>query len=268
MLQYPVQLPPLSLSSSKRTTAPGRDRDLDDRRNGHSRLAQLAVHDRIVAPRPPSLAISPLTTSIALSRNSSSSVSTYPSPLPSPISSTPAKPIHRSPLVSSSRQLPSPVPRSPHPLRSDLPSFDTRSSGTSSISSFIVDVLTQGDLVGEGLNLQGEVIQRVPISSSEPRVDDDEPAKEFEVVRKLGSGSYAVVYLVREVLSRPQPSDDGHAITIGRMDLDDGSPGNQSTEYGREYAIKVLSKANLDEEALEAQLFEVRCYMRIERSKY
>ncbi|KAI0373388.1 kinase-like protein [Pilatotrama ljubarskyi] len=256
MLQYPVQLPPLSLSSSKRTLAPGRDRDVDDRRNGHSRLAKLAVHDRIVAPRPPVLPISPLSNSIALSPTSSASVSTYPSPLPSPISSTPAKPIHRSPLVSSSRQLPSPVPRDPHPLRSDLPSFDNRSSGRSSISSCVVDVLAQGDLVGEGLYLQGEVISRVPISSSEPRVDHDEPAGEFEVVRKLGSGSYAVVYLVREVLSRPQPSDDGHAIAIGGMDLDDGSPGNQSTEYGREYAIKVLSKANLDEEALAAQLIE------------
>jgi len=31
----------------------------------------------------------------------------------------------------------------------------------------------------------------------------EEPTKEFEVVRELGSGSYAVVYLVREVLSRP-----------------------------------------------------------------
>ncbi|KAI0633358.1 kinase-like protein [Trametes polyzona] len=256
MLQYPVQLPPLSLSSSKRTPAHGRDRDNDDRRNGHSRLAKLAVHDRIVAPRPPALPLSPLSNSIALSPTSSVSASTYPSPLPSPISSTPAKLIHRSPLVSSSRQLPSPVPRSPHPLRSDLPSFDNRSSGHSSISSYIVDVLSQGDLVGEGLCLQGEVITRVPISSSEPRVDYDEPAKEFEVVRKLGSGSYAVVYLVREVLSRPQASDDGHAITLGRMDLEDGSPGTQSTEYGREYAIKVLSKANLDEEALEAQLFE------------
>ncbi|KAH9855258.1 kinase-like protein [Lenzites betulinus] len=254
MLQYPVQLPPLSISSSKRTH--GRDRDLDDRRNGHSRLAKLAVHDRIVAPRPPALPLSPLSNSIALSPSSSASVSTYPSPLPSPISATPAKPIPRSPLVSSSRQLPSPVPRSPHPLRSDLPSFDNRSTGRSSTSSYIVDVLSQGDLVGEGLCLQGEAITRVPISASEPRVDHDEPAKEFEVVRKLGSGSYAVVYLVREVLSRPQPSDDGHAITIGRMDLDDGSPGNQSTDYGREYAIKVLSKANLDEEALEAQLFE------------
>lgn len=105
--------------------------------------------------------------------------------------------------------------------------------------------------------LQGETVKRVLISSSEPRVDHDEPAKEFEVVRKLGTGSYAVVYLVREVLSRPIPSDDGHATALGRMDLDDGSFGNQSTEYGREYAIKVLSKANLDEDALTAQRFEV-----------
>ena len=125
------------------------------------------------------------------------------------------------------------------------------------MSSSLVDILSQGDLVGEGLCLQGEIISRVPISSSEPRVDHDEPAKEFEVVRKLGTGSYAVVYLVREVLSRSLPSDDGHVAAIGRMDLDDGSPGNQSTEYGREYAVKVLSKANLDEDALTAQLFEV-----------
>ncbi|KAI0743828.1 hypothetical protein C8Q80DRAFT_1107190 [Daedaleopsis nitida] len=257
MLQYPVQLPPLSLSSSKRTPAPGRDRDFDDRRNAHSRLAKLAVHDRIVSSRPPILPVTPPSIPSALSPSSSASVSTYPSPLPSPVS-TAAKPIHRSPLTSSPRQLPSPVPRSPHPLRSNLPSYDDRShsSGHSSVSSSTVDILSQGDLVGEGLYLQGETVYRVPISSSEPRVDYDEPAKEFEVVRKLGTGSYAVVYLVREVLSRPLPSDDGHAIAIGRMDMDDASFGNQSTEYGREYAVKVLSKANLDEEALTAQLFE------------
>ncbi|KAI0690200.1 hypothetical protein C8T65DRAFT_711702 [Cerioporus squamosus] len=256
MLQYPVQLPPLSLSSSKRTPTHGRDRDLDDRRNGHSRLAKLTGHDRVVPPLPPTISVTPLNIPTALSPTSSASVSTYPSPLPSPISTTPAKLIHRSPLTSSPRQLPSPVPRSPHPLRSEIPSFDgrSRSSGHSSMSSSTVDVLSQGDLVGEGLYLQGEIVTRVPISSSEPRVDYDEPAKEFEVVRKLGTGSYAVVYLVREVLSRPLPSDDGHAI--GRMDLDDGYFGNQSTEYGREYAIKVLSKANLDEDALTAQLFE------------
>ncbi|RPD78274.1 hypothetical protein L226DRAFT_456926 [Lentinus tigrinus ALCF2SS1-7] len=259
MLQYPVQLPPLSLSSSKRTPAHGRDRDIDDRRNGHSRLAKLTVHDRVVPPLPPTIPVTPLSIPTALSPASSASASTYPSPLPSPVLPTSlAKPIHRSSLTSSPRQLPSPVPRSPHPLRSELPSFDgrSRSSGHSSVSSSIVDVLSQGDLVGEGLYLQGEIVSRVPISSSEPRVDYDEPAKEFEVVRKLGTGSYAVVYLVREVLSRPVPSDDGHAIAVGRMDLDDGSFGNQSTEYGREYAIKVLSKANLDEDALTSQLFE------------
>ncbi|PIL34178.1 hypothetical protein GSI_03889 [Ganoderma sinense ZZ0214-1] len=258
MLQYPVQLPPLSLSSSKRAPA-GRDRDHDDRRNGpSSRLAKLPLHDhRIVSPRPPILPVTPLSITTALSSPSSSSDSTYPSPLPSPVSHS-AKLIHRSSLTSSPRQLPSPVSRSPHPLRSNLPSFDDRSgsSGHSSVSSSTVDVLSQGDLVGEGLCLQGEIISRVPISSSEPRVDYDEPAKEFEVVRKLGTGSYAVVYLVREVLSRSPPSDDGHVAAFGRMDLDDGSPGNQSTEYGREYAVKVLSKANLDEDALTAQLFE------------
>ena len=264
MLQYPVQLPPLSLSSSKRTPAPGRDRDQDDRRNGSSKLAKRAVHDRIVASRPPIASISIPST---LSPASSASASTYPSPLPSPGLVASAKLIHRSPLTSSPRQLPSSIPCSPHPLRNNLPSFDSRSmsSGQSSLSSGIADVLSRGDLVGEGLFFQGELIERVPISSSEPRADYDELAKEFEVVRKLGTGSYAVVYLVREVLSRPQPSDDGHA-TIGRMDLDDGSSGSQSTEYGREYAIKVLSKANLDEEALTAQLFEVRtAYMRVQR---
>ena len=116
-----------------------------------------------------------------------------------------------------------------------------------------------------GRNLvRRKVILRVPISPSEPGVDCDEPAREFEVVRKLGTGSYAVVYLVREVLSRPQPSDDGHAATLGRMDFDDVSSGHSSTEYGREYAIKVLSKANLDQEALTAQLFEVSsAYMHV-----
>lgn len=121
-----------------------------------------------------------------------------------------------------------------------------------------MDVLAAGDLVGEGLSLQGEPIARVPMSASDPRTDYDGLAAEFEVVRRLGTGSYAVVYLVREVLSRPAPSDDGHCAAVGRMDFDDAVSARQSTEYGREYAIKLLSKANLDEDALAAQLFEVR----------
>ncbi len=91
---------------------------------------------------------------------------------------------------------------------------------------------------------------------------DPEPAREFEVVRRLGRGSYAVVYLVREVLERGrQFSDDG--CIGGRMD---GADPNTSVDgtlrtsrvYGREYALKVLSKANLDEQAISAQMAEVR----------
>lgn len=123
-------------------------------------------------------------------------------------------------------------------------------------SSFpIEDVLAQGDIVGEGLMLHGEVLRLV---GSANEMDDNTPAKEFEVVRVLGTGSYAVVYLVKEVLFRPPPSDNGH-MDIGSMDMDSTS----QTKYGREFAIKLLSKANLDEEALTAQMSEVRCLIAV-----
>jgi len=114
-------------------------------------------------------------------------------------------------------------------------------------------VLSQGDVVGESVLLQGEPIRLV---SNPPTVDSEAPAQEFEVVRHLGTGSYAVVYLVREVLSRPVPSTDGH-ISIEGMELDDKLTGRPSIEYGRNFAIKCLSKANLDGEALAAQKAEV-----------
>lgn len=76
-------------------------------------------------------------------------------------------------------------------------------------------------------------------------------AKEFQVIRRLGTGSYAVVYLVREVLSRNPVSDDGH---VGVLDL---GPTPPPIVYGRSFALKVLSKANLDSAALTAQLTEV-----------
>lgn len=130
-------------------------------------------------------------------------------------------------------------------------------------------MLSPGDLVGEGLPLQDDIVNKVLISA--PHFDSarEEPATEFEVVRKLGTGSYAVVYLVREVLERgivaasPSSSVDGHVAAVGKMDMDsDDGYGYVVREreeriYGREYAIKVLSKANLDPESLEGQLFEV-----------
>ena len=199
MLQYPVQLPPLSLSSKLRT---------DIRRPND--LPRHRFVSRSPPPPPPPL-------------------------IPSNLS--PSSPIF--------------FPNSP----------SSKSSVHSSISSSTIeDVLAPGDFVGQGGSLQGESIRLVSIGDS-PSVLDHyrEPATEFQVKRRLGHGSYAVVYLVQEVLYRPQPSDDGHMPTMGMMELD--SPSSPQTLYGREYAIKCLSKANLDEEDLAAQMSEVRLFI-------
>jgi hypothetical protein len=146
--------------------------------------------------------------------------------------------------------LPQPVPRSSRP-----------SQVRSTISSHVEDILSPGDIVGDGIPLLGELLRLVPNQSAEqaPLADFRELAPEFEVVSKLGTGSYAVVYLVREVLSRSPPSEDDHVYPGGRLELDDTSSMRAPTEYGREYAIKLLSKADLDEEDLYAQLTEVTC---------
>ena len=157
--------------------------------------------------------------------------------------------------------LPQAVPRPPYSSShyNDF-SLPTSSKAPSSLSSHIEDVLSHADIVGEGIPLLGEPLRLVANRSAEhaPAADHQEPATQFEVVRKLGSGSYAVAYLVREVLSRSSPSEDDHIYPGGRLELDDASISRSlPTEYGREYAIKLLSKADLDEEELVAQLTEV-----------
>jgi hypothetical protein len=110
-------------------------------------------------------------------------------------------------------------------------------------------------------NLLGEALRLVSNRFAEhvPAVDHQEPATEFEVVRELGTGSYAVVYDVREVLSRSPPSEDDHFYPGGRLEFDDVSVSQSPpTEYAREYAIKLLSTADLDEEELVAHFTEVR----------
>lgn len=159
--------------------------------------------------------------------------------------------------------LPQVVPRAPYASThsNDFPRPPSSSKEHSSLSSHIEDVLSHGDIVGEGIPLLGEPLRLVANSSAGhvPAADHQEPATEFQVVRKLGTGSYAVVYLVREVLCRSPPSEDDHFYPGGRLELDDASaPRSPPTEYGREYAIKLLSKADLDEEELVAQLTEVR----------
>jgi hypothetical protein len=127
-------------------------------------------------------------------------------------------------------------------------------SAKSSASSIIDDVLAIGDLVAQGGTLQGETIRLVSIRGSSPH---QELATEFQVKKRLGHGSYAVVYLVQEVLHRTLPSDDGHMPTMGVMDLDANTASHPGTVYGREYAMKCLSKANLNDEDLAAQMSEV-----------
>ncbi|KAH9485259.1 Negative regulator of sexual conjugation and meiosis [Psilocybe cubensis] len=199
MLQYPLQPPPLSLSSHK------------------------------PSPRDFDYPLSPL------------SISTNLPSSPSP--TTPNLP--RSPYLSS-RQLQLPVsnrlPKSP--------------SDSQSIPSYSVDdVLAPGDVVGEGFFLQGEPIRLVSNGAADSH--HTVPAREFEVIKQLGTGSYAVVYLVQEVLSRPAVSEDGHMSTIGHMDFEIKSLSSSQIVYGRKYAIKCLSKADLDEEALAIQMSEV-----------
>lgn len=101
--------------------------------------------------------------------------------------------------------------------------------------------------------MQDHLIRLSPTPVSDHNTDFG-LANEFEVVRKLGTGSYAVVYLVREVLSRTQPSEDGHC---GALDLGDATRSKSYVTYGRDFALKCLSKANLDQDAIAAQMTEV-----------
>ena len=196
--------------------------------------------------------------SLFSARPNSLSASTNLSPSPSSSPSIPSATRSRSPYISSG-QSSSPMPF--HNPQNAVPISPTYSHSSSIAPSVDPGVLAPGDVVGEGISLQGELIRLVSIGSSStlPNPGHREPATEFEVVRRLGTGSYAVVYLVQEVIFRPAPSEDGHMSTIGSMEFsDDGTfVRNPETVYGRNFAIKCLSKANLDKDALAAQMSEV-----------
>ncbi|EIW67802.1 hypothetical protein TREMEDRAFT_39946, partial [Tremella mesenterica DSM 1558] len=110
------------------------------------------------------------------------------------------------------------------------------------------DIMYSGMLFGEGREFQGEVVEPAvrKLSDDEAlplrrggsevnhvRENGHAPEKKtYQVIRQLGSGSYAVVYLVREKGGKR-----------------------------REYALKCLSKQNLEEEQLETQLFEATIHL-------
>ncbi|KAF8497668.1 hypothetical protein JB92DRAFT_3084649 [Gautieria morchelliformis] len=177
-------------------------------------------------------------------------------PSPSPLS-TPSRPIPRSPYVNIS-------PQRLSRLESDNTSARSLPHALSPVA--LEDVLNEQDWVGEGLRLLGEHIRPVPVPNAPTSPALQDPAKWFEVVRKLGSGSYAVVYLVREIISTDNnPLSDDHQLAFGDdLELDvPQQPSGPAVTYGREFAIKCLSKANLNRDALEAQLFEATVHQSI-----
>jgi len=144
----------------------------------------------------------------------------------------------------------------------DNPIPTTPSTPPSHEDPEVEDVLAPGDIVGKGSLLKGDVVSLLPSDNDE---DEDE---QFHVIKELGKGSYAVVYLVHQVPrgaapSRPRSntadsSEDGHIL--GHMDSEEplAKPAHQPAKtYGRQFAIKCLSKANLDKEGLGIQMTEV-----------
>lgn len=246
MLQYPIALPSLSGSSHHHKSAARSNNNNDPSRSALAKRAPATAAAAIQKDLP---SRSPLSHSTSI--------------LPPPSPTSPTKP-PRSPYLSARHPSgPLSIP-SPHPLsatststRHQLPS--PQESRRSSLCSALEDVLIPGDIIGQGAILQGQVLSLVSLDDNVARsfefANSEEPAREFEVVRRLGAGSYAVVYQVREILYRPPSSDDGHPSAAGTMDMEDRY--RPSTVYGREFAIKCLSKADLDEEALEAQMAEV-----------
>lgn len=122
-----------------------------------------------------------------------------------------------------------------------------QSSYGKAIGSDDETVFRPGERFGSGLPLRGEVVEHVdpttrlqasgrslPINGvpASPAPSSTFNNKVFEVVRKLGSGSYANVYLVREVGG-----------------------------VGQEYALKCLSKQDLEQDSLDVQLFEATIHL-------
>jgi len=105
------------------------------------------------------------------------------------------------------------------------------------LTSPMTELLVPGDQVGQCLTLNGSPIDFVCAGSSANGLP--QPAKTFEVVKRLGFGSYATVYLVRENI---KPTANRHVAEPVRR---------------RHYALKCLAKDEIDGVAVDAQMAEV-----------
>ncbi|GAA6020461.1 hypothetical protein JCM10207_000008 [Rhodosporidiobolus poonsookiae] len=145
----------------------------------------------------------------------------------------------------------------------------------------LVDVFDEGERIGVDVWLEGRggwvrdcFAGRADVDGKAPGNGLDGP-KQLEVERRLGEGTYAIVYLVREVLYDPDPNDDDLLSPIDPLasfEFDD-APSSTSRPrlhswaseyessvaaqakptYGQYYALKCLCKKNLTEDLIEVQ---------------
>ncbi|KAK0550316.1 hypothetical protein OC844_006744 [Tilletia horrida] len=146
----------------------------------------------------------------------------------------------------------------------------------------LVEIFEPGERLGPGLIHDGHPIQIAHTSEGFRAQDRDDSGSQLEIVRKLGEGSYAVVYLVREII--PLPADSQDANGSGRASIDDmdqysrtlrASDSPWSSPYpptrklppskptGRKFALKCLCKRHLDSTHLEIQRLEATIHQSI-----
>lgn len=113
--------------------------------------------------------------------------------------------------------------------------------------------LQEGDRLGIGLTHDGYPIIDALDSSPESPFRSPDDGIQYEIVRQLGYGSYAIVYLVKEILY--EPADDGDHLFPSEGESSSARM-QHHTVYGREFALKCLSKRNLSDEQMMVQKFE------------
>lgn len=160
--------------------------------------------------------------------------------------------------------------------RSSQPFSDRENTSFTSDRQSLIELFEVGDRIGPGLFHDGELIRAVKSSEETPDQGIDYPANQLEVVQLLGTGSYAVVYLVREIL----PDTGGsHTTTTPRAHstLEENVPTTNDqnlqtpntalaagpTPSPRSYALKCLTKRNLLPDQLHFQKFEVELHQSI-----
>ncbi|KAE8244769.1 hypothetical protein A4X13_0g6283 [Tilletia indica] len=155
----------------------------------------------------------------------------------------------------------------------------------------LVEIFQKGERLGPGLVHDGHPIQIAHTSEGFRAQDNDDSGSQLEIVRKLGEGSYAVVYLVREIIPGPSPVGEYSIQQSSSQQLDDldqysrtlrasdqphtnpdspwssphpalrSSPAAKPT--GRKFALKCLCKRHLDDVHLEIQRLEATIHQSI-----